>query len=121
MTRFDPNDKLLLIAIGVLAAAAAAYGVANDGLGLAVGVGALLMAAATGVALASRGGTGSRIGLPVLGMAMVGLVIHVARGHAEAHFAVFAFLAATIVYRHWMPVVAGAATIAVHHLSFNYF
>jgi methyl-accepting chemotaxis protein len=119
--RFDPNDKLMLIAIGVLAAAAAAYGVVYDGLGLALGVGALLLAASTGVALASQGGMGSRIGLPALGMAMVGLVIHVARGHAEAHFAVFAFLAVTIVYRHWIPVVSGAATIAVHHLSFNYF
>ncbi len=121
MNRFDPNDRLMLIAIGILAAAAAAYGIVYDGLGLALAVGALLMAAATGVAAASRGGTGSRIGLPVLGMAMVGLVIHVARGHTEAHFAVFAFLAVTIVYRHWLPVVSGAATIAVHHLSFNYF
>ncbi|MCP5287379.1 MAG: chemotaxis protein [Burkholderiaceae bacterium] len=79
------------------------------------------MAAAAGVAVTSRGGTGSQIGLPALGMAMVGLVIHVARGHTEAHFAVFAFLAVTTVYRHWLPVVSAAATIAVHHLSFNFF
>ncbi len=121
MPRFEPNDKLLLVAIGVLAGAAAAYGIVYDGLGLALGIGLPLWAAALAVALASQGGTGSRVGLPVLGMAMVGLVIHVARGHTEAHFAVFAFLATTIVYRHWLPVVAGAATIAVHHLSFNFF
>ena len=54
-------------------------------------------------------------------MAMVGLLIHTARGHAEAHFAVFAFLACTVVYRSWLPVVTAAAAIAVHHLSFNYF
>ena len=54
-------------------------------------------------------------------MAIVGLLIHVARGHSEAHFAVFAFLAVTVVYRHWLPVVAAAAAIAVHHLSFNFF
>ena len=59
--------------------------------------------------------------LPVLGMAMSGLLIHAARGHNEAHFSVFAFLAVTMVYRRWEAVVAGAATIAVHHLSFNYF
>ena len=118
--RLDPNDRLLVLAIYVLAAVAAAYGVVYDGLGLALGVGTLLAAAATGVAMASQGGTGSRIGLPALGMAMVGLVIHVARGHTEAHFAVFAFLAVTIVYRHWLPVLSAAATIAVHHLSFNY-
>jgi hypothetical protein len=45
-------------------------------------------------------------------MAMVGLVIHVARGHAEAHFAVFAFLAVTAVYRAVLPVIAGAAMAA---------
>lgn len=68
-----------------------------------------------------NGGVISRIGLPGLGMAMVGLLIHVARGHTEAHFAVFAFLAVTVVYRHWLPVISGAATIALHHLSFNWF
>ncbi len=119
-SRLDPNDTLILIAIGVVAAAAAAYGIVYDGLGLALGVGALLLGAATGVALVSQGGLGSRIGLPAIGMAMVALAIHVARGHTEAHFAVFAFLAVTTVYRHWLPVLAGAATIAVHHLSFNY-
>ncbi len=53
-------------------------------------------------------------------MAMVALLIHAARGQTEAHFAVFAFLAVTMVYRHWLPIVVGAAAIAVHHLSFNY-
>lgn len=112
---------MLLIAIGVLAVAASAYGIVDDGLSPALGAGAVLIAAAVAVALASRGGLGSRIGLPVLGMSMVGLVIQVARGHTEAHSAVFAFLAVTIVYRHRLPVVAGAATIAVPHLSFNFF
>jgi methyl-accepting chemotaxis protein len=88
---------------------------------LAAGLGAVLLAAAAAVAFASRGGAGSQWLLPVLGMGMVALLIHVARGQAEAHFAVFAFLAVTVVYRSWVPVVAGAAAIAVHHLSFNFF
>jgi methyl-accepting chemotaxis protein len=54
-------------------------------------------------------------------MAMAGLLIHAARGHSEAHFAVFAFLAVVVVYRRWEAVIVGAATIALHHLSFNYF
>ena len=33
----------------------------------------------------------------------------------------FALLAVTTVYRRWEAVVAGAAAIALHHLSFNYF
>jgi methyl-accepting chemotaxis protein len=115
------NDKAMLFAMALLWAAALGYGAANDGIGLALGVGALIFAAAAGLSAMSAGGTASVIGMPVLGMALVGLVIHVARGQSEAHFAVFAFLACTIMYRRWEAVVAGAAAIAVHHLSFNFF
>jgi methyl-accepting chemotaxis protein len=116
-----PDDLPVLVAIGAVFLGALAYGLAYDGLLLPLLVGLLIGGAALAVALASRGALGSRIGLPVLGMAMVALLIHAARGQAEAHFAVFAFLACTVVYRHWLPVVAGAGAIAVHHLSFNYF
>ncbi len=119
--KFDPLDRSLLLAVAAVLAGTLAYGVANGAVVLAIGIGGVLMALAVATAAASRGGTGSVIGLPILGMAMVALLIHVARGHAEAHFAVFAFLAACTVYRRWESVVAGAATIAVHHLSFNYF
>ena len=118
---FDANDKSVLIAMGLLLAGALAYGAANAGVLLPLLLGGLLLAAAVGVAATSRGGTGSVYTMPVLGMAMVALLIHAARGQAEAHFAVFAFLACTTVYRRWQAVVAGAAAIAVHHLSFNYF
>ncbi len=114
-------DRLVLTSIGAVLAGAVAYGVVNDSLGVALGVGLFLMALSVGAAYLGQGGTLSQVALPFLGMAMVGLLIHVARGHAEAHFAVFAFLAATVVYRRQLPVIVGAATIAVHHLSFNFF
>jgi methyl-accepting chemotaxis protein len=119
--KLDFNDRAMLFAIGLALAAAVAYGAANGAAGTPLAVGCGLLAAALGVAWLSGGRLGSVIGLPVLGMAMVGLLIHAARGQAEAHFAVFAFLACTIVYRRWQAVVAGAAAIAVHHLSFNFF
>lgn len=53
-------------------------------------------------------------------MLLVALMIQVAQGRTEAHFAVFRFLAVTTIYRHWLPVVVAAAVIALHHLSFNY-
>jgi len=115
------HDKPLLISIAAVLLGTIAYGVAYDGLGLALGLGAGLMVTAVAIASLFQGGTGSVIGLPVIGMAMVALLIHVARGQAEAHFAVFAFLAACTVHRRWEAVVAGAATIAIHHLSFSYF
>ncbi len=119
--KFDANDRSSLLAMVLLLAGAIAYGAAYDGIGLPIVLGGLLLAAAMGLAAASGGGTGSAIGMPVLGMAIVALLIHCARGQAESHFAVFAFLACCTVYRRWEAVVAGAAAIAVHHLSFNYF
>ncbi len=121
MSLLHSNDKSMLAAIGALLAAAVAYGAANSGVTLPLVLGGALFALAFFTALSSRSGRLSHVAIPALGMAMVGLVIHAARGHAEAHFAVFAFLACTVVYRHWLPVVSAAATIAVHHLSFNYF
>ncbi len=121
MSTRNSNDTVVLAAIGILGAASVAYAGVYGSVGLVLGLAVLLGVAALAVAGISRGGTGSQIGLPALGMGMVALLIHAARGQAEAHFAVFAFLAVTIVYRHWMPVLAAAGTIAVHHLSFNYF
>jgi methyl-accepting chemotaxis protein len=115
------NDKIALTAIVLILCAAVGYGAANAGVILPLGVGALILALAAGLAAVGRNGALSQVGLPVLGMAMVALLIHSARGQSDAHFAVFAFLACTVVYAHWRAVVAGAATIAVHHLSFNYF
>ncbi|MDP3224016.1 MAG: methyl-accepting chemotaxis protein [Rubrivivax sp.] len=115
------TDSYLIAATATIWLAALAYGSFNAGVMLPLLLGGLLLAAAVAVALSSRAGLASQVLLPVLGMAMVGLLIHAARGRAEAHFAVFAFLACTVVYRHWLPVVAAAAAIAVHHLSFNFF
>ena len=121
MSSLHSNDKSMLAAIGVLLAAAVAYGAKYSGVTLPLVLGGALFALAFITALSSRSGGLSQVAMPALGMAMVGLVIHSARGQAEAHFAVFAFLACTVVYRHWLPVVVAAGTIAVHHLSFNYF
>src|SRR5690606_16189019 len=98
-----------------------AYGVRYDTLLTALLIGTLFMALSLGMAVASRAALLSRVGLPAMGMAMTGLMIHVARGQAEAHFAVFAFMACLVVYRKALPVIVGAAVIAVHHLSFNQF
>ena len=121
MTLWHPNDRPMLGALLLIFAAALAYAVFNDNLGLALMLGLPMLGAGVVVARLSDGGLLSQCALPTLGMALVGLTIHVARGHAEAHFAVFAFLAVTTVYRRALPVLAAAVAIALHHLSFNYF
>jgi len=118
--KLHSNDKALLVAMAAICAGALAYGVANGAPWTVLLVGAALMAASLLTALASQGGSGSVLAMPVLGMALTALLIHAARGHTVAHFAVFSLLAVLTVYRRWEAVVIGAATIAVHHLSFNY-
>ncbi len=53
-------------------------------------------------------------------MVFAGLHIHQGAGVSELHFGIFVLLAFLLCYRDWVVVVAGAAVIAVHHLSFNY-
>ena len=42
-----------------------------------------------------------------------------AHGLIELYFHVFAALALLLAYRDWRVLIAGAATIALHHFAFN--
>jgi methyl-accepting chemotaxis protein len=118
---FHKNDLVVLVAIGAVFLGALIYGGIYDTFAIALSIGVLLLGASLAAAYASKGERGSRTMLPFLGMAMVGLLIHVAHGHNEAHFAVFAFMACLVVYRQALPILIGAGAIAVHHLTFNQF
>ncbi len=118
---FHRHDIVVLWGIAAVFLGTLAYGWIYDNLTLGLLLGLLFMGLSLGVAAMSKGGLLSRVGLPVLGMTMVGLMIHVARGHSEAHFAVFAFLACLVVYRSSAAIIAGAVAIAVHHITFNQF
>ncbi|HEX5371200.1 MAG TPA: methyl-accepting chemotaxis protein, partial [Aquabacterium sp.] len=115
------QDLVVLCAMATTFLGTLVYSMLYGEVVLATVVGLIFMAAALVVALQSRGGVLSQVALPVLGMSMVGLMIHVSRGHNEAHFGVFAFLACLVTYRKALPVIIGAVAIAVHHLSFNQF
>jgi methyl-accepting chemotaxis protein len=119
--KLHAHDKAILLAMLAIFGGALAYAIVNGSPWITLAIGAVVLGAAAASALMFGGGTGSVLSMPVWGMAMVGLLIHAARGQSEAHFAVFAFLAVTMVYRRWEAVIVGAAAIALHHLSFNYF
>ncbi|MDE2274686.1 MAG: chemotaxis protein, partial [Burkholderiales bacterium] len=121
MSRIHTNDQTVIAATALVYGGALGYGWAGQNLLLVALLGAALLGLSFAVAAASRGEAGSQWGLPALGMVMVALLIHAAHGRTVAHFAVFAFMACTVVYRRWVPVVVAAATIAIHHLTFNYF
>ncbi|QEI08818.1 methyl-accepting chemotaxis protein [Pigmentiphaga aceris] len=52
-------------------------------------------------------------------MVMAALHINQAKGVIEVHFGIFVLLAALTFYRDWLPILVGAATIAVHHVGFH--
>jgi len=54
-------------------------------------------------------------------MVFSALHIHQAQGMIEFHFGIFAFMAALLYYRDWLPIVSAALTIAAHHLIFYHF
>tara|TARA_B100000287_G_scaffold321515_1_gene305439 strand:+ start:1005 stop:2501 length:1497 start_codon:yes stop_codon:yes gene_type:complete len=62
----------------------------------------------------------SRITYGIALMIFAALQIHQAHGLIEMHFGIFVSLAFLLYYRDPLPILAAAATIAVHHLLFNY-
>lgn len=109
---FHRHDIVVLWGIAAVFIGTLAYGWIYNNLMLGLVLGLVFMGLSLGVAAWSKSGALSRVALPVLGMTMVGLMIHVARGHSEAHFAVFAFLACLVVYRSSVAIIAGAVAIA---------
>lgn len=62
----------------------------------------------------------TRLSISISFMVFSALHIHQAHGMIEIHFGIFVLLAFLLFYRDWLPIVAAAAVIAVHHLSFNF-
>ena len=65
-------------------------------------------------------------GTPVFGiisavmlMAFSMIMIQAQLGRIEMHFHIFGALAFLLIYKSWVPLVAAAGTIAVHHLAFT--
>lgn len=53
-------------------------------------------------------------------MLQTGALIHIGRGALELHFGVFVGLALLLVYADWVPVIAAAVAIAIHHTGFYF-
>lgn len=71
----------------------------------------------------SRMSPGSRLSRIAYGASLMvfsALHIHQAHGLLEMHFSIFVLLATLLYYRDALPILAAAATIAVHHVLFNY-
>ncbi|MFC4258036.1 methyl-accepting chemotaxis protein [Marinobacter lacisalsi] len=66
---------------------------------------------------ALRGSRSFSVVVAVALMAFSAIMIQARLGQIEMHFHIFAALALVIIYRDWLPVLVGAAFIAVHHMA----
>jgi methyl-accepting chemotaxis protein len=113
-------DRMMAAIVWVLATVALGVGWYYDSMGVAFTVGLPLAAAFTLTTLAAPGRLPTRLMAGAVLMAFSGLLIHQSMGRTEFHFSVFVLLSVLLAYRDFRPILAGAATIAVHHLTFNY-
>jgi methyl-accepting chemotaxis protein len=88
------------------------------GLTLTVGMGFALAATAAIVLAPAQRGT--RLLIAAVFMGFSALIIQQMHGMIEMHFAIFVLLAFLLFYRDWLPLVAAALLIALHHLGFCY-
>ena len=112
-------DLTVLACLALGAIAAIAIGGLHGSFALATVLAVILLGIAGVVFRLRPGSRASSCTMAVCGMLMVALHIQLSAGMTELHFGVFVFLAFLLVYRHWLPIVVGAATIAVQHVLFD--
>jgi len=113
-------DRMMLAIVWGLAAVSLAIGWYYGTMGTTFTVGLPMAVAFTLTALAAPGRLLTRLMAGVVLMAFSALQIHQAFGRTEFHFSVFVLLSLLLAYRDLRPILVGAVTIALHHVSFSY-
>jgi methyl-accepting chemotaxis protein len=113
------GDAYMLAVAALYATVAVGIGAYFNQVSTALTAGGVLLAAALGLFVMARGSWLNSVALPVILMSLVALHIHLGMGRAEFHFGVFLTIGFLLVYRHWLPLLAGAAALAVHHVLFD--
>ncbi|WP_338762906.1 methyl-accepting chemotaxis protein [Massilia sp. METH4] len=113
-------DRIMLGIVWALMAYALALAGIRGTFGIAMAVGLPAALAATALVALAPGAWLTRLLIAVITMVFAALHIHQMAGQNEYHFGVFVLLAFLLCYRDWTVIVAAAATIAVHHVTFNY-
>jgi methyl-accepting chemotaxis protein len=92
----------------------------GTGIGLAAGLGILFVCGPAALFFMNRGSRSASIALGIAAMCFSALLIHASGGMIEMHFHIFTMLALMIAFQFPWPMVAAAATIAVHHIAFYF-
>jgi len=113
------GDRLMVGLLWVLAVYSLALAPWHGTWWEALLIGVPMAGMGTVVALLMPGSIVTRIVVAALFMGFSALTIHQSHGMIEMHFSVFGLLAFLLYYRDWVPIVAAAGVIAVHHLAFD--
>jgi len=122
MRGFVARYMIALLWLHVLLTAVAAFAL-GQGLVVPVAGSAAFAAAATAVWRMDRAGTASRQTTAVALMLQISVLVWVFQGNAwqiDLHMYFFAALAMLAAFCDWRAIVAGTATVAVHHLALNF-
>lgn len=112
------NRIFTYVLIGhILTSAALAYSF-NTGMFLAIFGGLVISSLPLALTFFTQHYRLSAIANGVALMFFSGLMIHLSKGMIETHFHIFVSLAVMIVFANPFVILAAAATIAVHHISF---
>ena len=103
--------------IPILAGTAMYFG---TGVSVAIGLGLAILAGPFVLLWINPHSRALPIAIGIAALSISGLLIHLGRGMVELHFHVFITLACLIGLANFWAVLAGAATIAVHHLGFYF-
>jgi len=113
-------DKLFLPVLWLLMAVSLGLSSWHDTLMLALLIGLPLALIPTALIFLAPGHLATRLSVAAALMMFAGLHIHQAFGMTELHFGIFVLLAFLLCYQDWRVIIAAAAVVAIHHLSFNY-
>lgn len=108
---------LCLLHIPFIAGIAAYF---DTGILSAIVVGSLIASGPVAMYFIQKDSKVLSILLGIASMSYSALLIHHARGMIEMHFHIFTFIAMLIVFANPWVILAAAATIAVHHVSFYF-
>jgi len=113
------GDAYMLAATLLGASGLAWLGLRFDQFELGATLAAGLLLAAIVLFVAARGSWFNSVAYPILLAGVVAAQIHITAGRAQYHFGAFVVLAYALVYRHWLPLLATAGAIALHHIVFD--
>ncbi len=118
------GNRVLGTVLWVLVLATIVSALLLKGPWLGLGVGAAVLAGGASMLCAGdQQGAAGRMAVAAAMMGIVSLLVAAFRGNAwqiDMHMAYFAALAALVIYCDWRVILAGAAVVAVHHLTLSF-